>query len=371
MHAMNYWLMILLAYGLTGCSAKPSVTPGIPERFLPVKVGRVEQQDIPVFVEAIGNVAASNSVDIRPQVSGTIIEVRFNGGEDVDVGDILYRIDPLPYQLALEKAQATLLKDEAALDYARHKVERYLALVKSDFVSKLSIDEYQRDVKSLEAQILLDKSEIGIAQNNLNYCTIVSPLNGRISLSKVDVGNVVSSDTQNTLTTILQITPIYIYFSIAQREFEELQKLLMAGLQEFQVLLPGTQQVFIGKIEAVNNQVDLNTGTIQIRGILDNQEKILWPGEFVKVRVFIHEKKNALLVPASVVQVGQEGPFVYVLKSDQTVDMIKVKMGEHWQEHIVIDEGLQLDMQVITDGQINLHPGAKVTVMNNPKQVQP
>lgn len=362
-------ILILFACGLVSCSSQPPVVPA--EKVLPVKIGHVEQHDVPIFIEAIGNVVAVKSVDIRPQVSGTLIEVRFTGGEDVEVGDILYRIDPLPYQLALEKAEATLLKDEAALEYAHHKVKRYLALVKSDFVSKLSIEEYSRDVKALEAQILLDKAEIGIAHNNLNYCTIVSPLKGRVNLSKVDVGNIVSPADQNPLTTILQISPIYVYFAIAQREFEEFQKLLTQGLQEFQVILPGSQQTFVGEVQAINNQVNLNTGTIQIKGIVANQEKILWPGEFVKVRVFIHMQEKALLVPASAVQIGQQGPFVYVLKPDQTVELFKVKTGEHLQGQILIEEGLQPDMTVITDGQINLKPGDKVTVINNPEQDHP
>ncbi len=364
----NYLMLILLACGLVSCSSQP-VVPA--EKILPVKIAPVEQRDVPIFIEAIGNVNAINSVEIRPQVSGTIIDVRITGGEDVEVGDILYRIDPLPYQLALEKAVATLLKDEAALEYAHHKVKRYLALVKSDFVSKLSIEEYSRDVKALEAQILLDKAEIGIAQNNLNYCTIVSPLRGRVSLSKVDIGNIVSPTDQNPLTTILQISPIYVYFAIAQKEFEEFQKLLTKGLQEFQVILPGSQQTFVGEVQAINNQVNLNTGTIQIKGMIANQEKVLWPGEFVKVRVFIHMQEKALLVPASAVQVGQEGPFVFILKPDQTVEMIKVKPGQHLQEQILIEEGLQPGMIVVTDGQINLKPGDKATVMNNPEQVQP
>lgn len=353
---------LVLAGGMISCSVQKKHQKA--PRPLPVIVGEAISQDVPVYIEAIGNAAAFNSVDIRPQVSGKIIDIRIHGGDDVQVGDLLYRIDPIPYKLALEKAKANLLKNEAELEYARRKVERYETLIKGDYVSKLSIEEYKRDVSTLEAQILIDKSEIGVAQTNLNYCNIFSPIDGRVSLQKIEIGNVVSPTDSNPMTTILQIAPIYINFSIAQREFEELQHVLAEGKRSFQVILPGSQQQFDGEVVAVNNQVDVRTGTIQIKGLVRNREKILWPGEFVRVRVFIRTKQNAVLVPDVAVQVGQDGSYVYVLKQDGTVENVAVKIGEHVDKLVVVDEGLEAGATIITDGQINLRPGAKVLVTN-------
>lgn len=362
----NKLIHLIILFSLTffyqGCS-KTQTPP--PKRLFPVRIDSAKQQDVPVYVEAIGNVYAAKTVDIRPQVTGTIIEIAFDGGDDVEVGQVLYRIDPVPYQLALEQAESALLKNIADLNFAKKKVERYSALIKSNFVSKLSIEEYQRDVAGLEGQLLASQAAVSIAKTNLNYCVIVSPLAGRVSITKTDVGNIVSPADLPPMTTVLQITPINIKFSIAQREFEFLQKLFYEGDRQFEVILPGTSQTFNGEIVAVDNQVDLRTGTIQIKGVVSNREKILWPGEFVRVRVFIRLKKDAIVVPAEAVQIGQKGSYVYTLNPDQTVDLVYVKPAEAFEKLIVIDEGLTVGQKIVTDGQINLKQGVAVQVISD------
>ncbi|WP_068469031.1 efflux RND transporter periplasmic adaptor subunit [Candidatus Protochlamydia phocaeensis] len=349
---------------LAGC--KKEATPSAPafERPLPVAVGQVMKQDVPVYIEAIGNVSAFNSVEIRPQVVGRIIDIRIKGGDDVQAGTVLYRIDPVPYQLALEKAKATLVRDEAELEFARHKVERYSTLLKGNYVSKLSIEEYKRDVNALEGQVLIDKADIGAAQNNLNYCTILSPIEGRVSLQKIDLGNVVSPNDPLPLATILQVSPVYINFSISQKEFEDLKPILAEGKRQFQAVLPHCLKEFEGEVFAFNNQIDPQTGTLQIKGIISNRDKVLWPGEFVRVRLYIKTKKDAAVVHASAVQLSQKGAYVYALKPDQTVEQLSVKTGEQLGDMIVIDEGLKPGAMVITEGQMNLRQGAKVIVTN-------
>jgi multidrug efflux system membrane fusion protein len=349
-------IFILFAF-FVSCSQSPVQ---IPPKVFPVKVARVEQQDVPVYLEAIGNVSAPNNVEMRPQIKGTIIDVLFSGGDDVDAGDVLYRLDPLPYQLALERAEANLVKDQAALEYAHRKIERYSTLLKNNFVSKLSIEEYKRDVRSLEAQIAIDQAEIGTAQTNLDYTTIVAPLKGRISLSKVDRGNVISPENTQPLANILQIVPIYVYFSIPQTEFEQLQQQLLLQDYSFTVILPGTQQEFQGNVIAFDNQVDSKTGTIRIKGIVANEAKILWPGEFVQVRVLLYVKKKAAIVPQQAVQIGQKGSYVYLLQDDQTVKYVSVETGERIGENIVINTGVKIGDSIVTDGQINLQPDAKL-----------
>jgi multidrug efflux system membrane fusion protein len=356
------YLCAFLPLVLGGCSQSSEGPPSGFERPFPVVVKEAIQKDVPVYVEAIGNATASTSVTIKPQVSGKVIDTPIEKKNDVQVGDLLYRIDPVPYKLALEKAKATLIKDEAELEYAKKKVERYETLVRKDFVSKLSIEEYQRDAKVLEAQIQFDKSEVGTAETNLNYCNIVSPLDGRVGFQRIKIGNVVSPADQTPMATILQITPIDIYFSISQKEFEELQHVLAQGKNSFKAILPGTGQEFIGELTAVDNQVDTRTGTIQIKGSIKNRERILWPGEFVRVQVFIRMISNALLIPFQAVQVGQNGSYVYVLGPDDKVKNIPVKTGQKFGDLIVVEEGLEPGLKVVTDGQINLRPDVKVVV---------
>lgn len=355
------WLSIqMVALGICiGCSKQDNQKAPF-ERPLPVKTAEVTQRDIPIYVEVIGTISGSVVVNIRPQVSGRVTDVYVDGGQDVRAGDLLYKIDSAPYEAALQQAKATLIKDQAQLEFAKKKLERY-SEVKSDFVSKISLEEFKRDTQMLEGQILLDKAQIDLAQLNVDYCYVKAPIDGRIKISTVDPGNLVIANDANALTQIIQINPIYVYFSIPQKEFQEFQKILQQGRKQFDVFLPfGSQDVFKGEVVALNNEVDATTGTIQIKGLIPNEEKILWPGEFVKVRLFLRMKRGAVVVPSSAIQVGQKGSYVYVLQPDHTVDMVLVETSEEIDNVIVVDKGLQTGMIVITDGQGNLKPGSKV-----------
>ncbi|MBA3723043.1 MAG: efflux RND transporter periplasmic adaptor subunit [Parachlamydiaceae bacterium] len=332
-------------------------------RPLPVTAAEVTERDIPVYIEAIGNVAASNSVNIKPRVGGIIDTVYIQGGDNVKAGDPLYKIDRLPYEIALEKAQANLIKNEAELEFSKTKLDRYQGLIQQEYVSHLNIEEYKRDVKLHESQVIIDKAEIENAKINLDYCDVCSPINGKVSLTKVDQGNLVQANDFNSLISILQVTPVYVYFSLAQKDFQELQELLKEGNRKFKVLLPfDNKKEFEGELNAFDNQVDSNTGTIQLKGTVANEDEILWPGEFVKVKLFVKLKEKHPVVPLSAIQTSQKGSFVYVLKPDMTVDCVPVTLGEHLDDYIAIDAGLTAGMKVITDGQLNLRPGAKVTL---------
>lgn len=360
-------LITLLSMMLTSCSEEKKEAPAF-ERPLPVIAAEVTKQDVPVYIEAIGNVTAYTIVDIRPQVSGKLIDVRIDGGDDVKAGDVLYRIDPLPFKLALEREEAQFLKNQAELEFAKKKIERYSKISDRDYVSKLTIEEFDKSLKSLEAQITIDQANISAAKNNLSYCDICSPIDGRVNLETVDVGNVVSPSDQTPLATILQISPIEVYFSLAQKDFEQLQDLLADGKRQFKVILPGTQKEFEGLVTGFNGQMDLKTGTIQVRGLIDNKDKILWPGEFVTARVYIKTLHDAAVVPSAAVQMGQQGSYVYVLKDDNSVEKVAVTIGEQLDGFAAIEKGLTPGMKVITVGQLNLKSGAKVMVTNASKE---
>lgn len=340
------------------------------ERSFPVSVAVVKEKDVPVFIESIGTVSASEVVNVRPQVGGTIVDVFIKGGDDVRAGDYLYKIDPAPYQVALDIAKANLIKDQAQLDYFENRLERNLKLAGSDFVSKINIEQYKSDVKAQEGQVLIDKSQINQAQINLNYTLVMSPIDGKVSLAKIDRGNVVQANDQTHLISIRKLDPVFVDFSITQQEFYELQQMMAKeGSRTFQVLLPYDTNVNLeGYKLAFNNEVNLNTGTIQLRGVVDNAREILWPGEFVRVRLFVRIDKNMAVVPDSAVQRGQKGPFVYVVNDDSTVSYVSVVLGPALEGESSIKEGIKPGQKVVTVGQLNLKPGAKVMVVENKEE---
>lgn len=356
-----YLLLVCFLAGCTGEQENPH--GGSFERSVPVVAAEVIQQDVPVYVEAIGNVAASKTVDIRPQVSGKVVEVFMKGGDAVKPGDPLYRIDPTSYQVELDRAKANFVKDQAELDYAQKKLERYVSLLKNNYVSELDVEELARDVKRHESQLLIDKTQIETAKIDLDNCCLFSPTEGKLSLTKMNEGNLVDVHDSNQVINILKIKPVHIYFSLPQKEFQSIQNILCNENCTFKVCLPyDCQQEFEGHLEAINNSIDSSTGTIQLKGSVANESEILWPGEFVRVKLLVNTKKNASLVPSSAIQTSQKGTFVYILKDDMTVDYVPVKIGETVDHLVVIDEGVKAGMKVITDGQLNLRPGSKVVL---------
>lgn len=328
-----------------------------------VSVSQPTQKDVPIYIETIGHVVAHRSVDIKPQVIGTIIDIFVRGGEKVEVGDELYRIDPLPYIVELEKSHATLMKDLAELEFAKKRLERYQNLGNKDFVSKLSIDEYESNVKAKEGQILIDQAEMQAAKINLDYCTVASPISGKVSLSRIDKGNIITTYDQETLMTILQLNPVDVEFSLTQKEFQDVQHVLKSENCNFKVLLPyGSEEEFDAKLEALDNRINKETGTIQLRGLVENQDEKLWPGQFVRVRLPVGLDKNALLIPFEAVHEDQEGTYIFLVTEEMTVSKQLVKIGNKLDDLIVIEEGIQPGSQIITDGILNLMMGSKIII---------
>lgn len=370
MKYFNLTLLILLSIGVWSCSHQKASQspPSTTERTFPVSVTEVIQKDVPIYLETIGHVRARSTVQLKPEVGGQVKEIYIKGGDHVQEGQVLYQINPWPYQIALNRVEALLKKDQADLKFAQERLERYLTLVKSDFVSKLTIQEYMRDVKVQEEQILIDQADIDHAKLNLSYCLVKAPLSGKIGLSKVDRGNIVKADDPEALVTILQVQPISVYFSLSQKEFQQAQEILRQDKPKFSVFLPyGSSLEIEGQLEAFDNQFNSQTGTIQLKGNVANQDEILWPDEFVRVHLFTHMQLGALIIPAAAIQMGQNGSYVYTLQADQTVKLIPIQVGQTVQEGVIVEKGLQLGMQVVTNGQVNLKPGAKVELISSKK----
>lgn len=361
----HYWTIFLFC--LIGCGK--TAAPPVP--VILVEVGEVTQSDVPIFVEAIGNVSSLLTVQVRPQVGGMITNTYITQGAFVKKDQILYKIDPRPFQAILDKAKATLLKDIAALQLAETKVKRYQELVTKNYVSQLSFEELQTDVDLNKAQIMVDKAEVDTAQLNLDYSTIKAPMDGRISQFRVDTGNVVVANDQNALTEIRQIDPAEVDFSISQNTFFDIKEALANQTLTMYVNLPEMTEPRKGEVFFIDNHVDLQTGTILLKGVVPNKDYLLWPGEFVTVRLLLKTQKNALLVPEGTVQVGQNGFYLYVYNSEtSTVELRNVKVGNKFEHMTVINEGVRLGEKVVTNGQINLRPGAKVAIAH-PDALQP
>lgn len=358
--------LTLVCLSLTACSGdnqKKQV------RTFPVIVGDVIVRDVPIYVETIGNVYSLQTVEVRPQVGGIIQEAYVKQGQYVKKGDPLYKIDPRPYEANLEKAKAALIKDLAALNLAEITVQRYASLVSKEYVSKLNYEQYQANVETGKGQVLSDQADISLAELNLEWTTPRSPIDGKISQFNIDPGNLVIVNDPNALTNIRQITPADVRFGITQKDFIEVQKSILSGLLKFEVILP--QEISKpreGKIYFIDNHIDLSTGTILLRGTVPNEDEFLWPGEFVRIRLQLRVHPNALLVPEEAVQIGREGPFVYVYQPDtSTVEYRKVVKGENIDHLQMILEGVKAGEKVVTKGQVNLRQGAQVELAQEAK----
>lgn len=360
------FLLYLMVFLFTGCvdHKKKQEEPSFP-----VEIGDVIQKDVPIFIEAIGNVYSLQSVDIRPQVGGIILEAYVKQGQYVKKGDPLYKIDPRPYQATLDQAKATLIKDLATQTYSDIQVKRYADLVKQDFISKLNYDQYVSTLDSAKAQVLSDQAAVRTAEINLEWCVPVSPIDGKISQYNIDPGNLVIANDTTALTNIRQINPADIRFNIPQKDFIRVQKAMQSGILKFEVILPQDEKhPREGHIYFIDNHIDLTTGTILLRGTVPNENEMFWPGEFIRIRLQLRIQPNALLVSEEAVGIGQDGPFVYVYNPETSrVEYRKVVKGETIDHLTLIEKGIALGEKVVLKGQVNLRPGRKVYISKKAK----
>lgn len=354
-HLLYLALMILL-----GCHRSP---PKAEENAIPVEAAIAEMKDSPIYLKTIGNVFASISVQLRPQVQGRVTETHVTQGQWVEAGDLLYTIEPDTYRAQVARAQATLEKDQALLTYAQKRQERFSLLKEKDFVAPLTLEELESNVRSAQATVVQDQADLELAKINLSYSEVRSPITGKISQFDIDIGNLVTAYDPNALTEVLQIEPVEVRFAFPQKEFWELQKYQAMNPLAFMAYDPNHPDTeFFGEVNFIDNRIDSNTGTILLKGYVENVNKLLWPGAFVWVRVHLKTVKDAIVVPYEAVTYGQKGPYVFVVKPDSTVDLRQVTLGDRVQEEQIILSGIEGGEKVVTVGQLNLRPGSKVVV---------
>ncbi|MCX5634706.1 MAG: efflux RND transporter periplasmic adaptor subunit [Planctomycetota bacterium] len=350
-------VVILIVLIWLSCSGKSSQTTGT-EQATPVVVATAEEKTVPIELTSFGTVEAYSSIAIKTQVTGILNAVHFTEGQDVNEGDLLLSIDPRPSQADLKVSQANLAKDEVQLKNAEKEVARQKELLAKGFAAQGDYDTSVTVAETFRAAVGADKAAVENAMLQLEYCSIRSPVTGRIGSLLVNRGNLVKLN-DISVATIKQIVPVYVSFSVPQQYLPDIQKYMSAGKLDVTV----KQQKAQGLLSFVDNTVDTTTGTIRLRATFTNETKSLWPGQYVEVTVILTNEPNAIIVPSAAVQISQTGQFVYVLKPDQTVELRPVTVKRTINNHTVL-EGVKAGESVVTDGQLRLVPGAKVVIKN-------
>ncbi len=328
-----------------------------------VTVAPVTTRDIDVFLDGLGTVAAYNTVTIRPRVDGQIVRIAFREGQDVKAGDLLAQIDPRPFQAQLAQAMANRQKDQAQLANARLDLERAIELERRGVGPRQATDTQRALVAQLEAAAAADQAMIDSAKVQLDYAQITAPIDGRIGIRQIDVGNIVHQADSAGLAVITQVQPISVLFSLPQDNLLAISDAMATGPLAVQAYSRDNRvELGSGTLALIDNQIDPQTGTIKLKATFANAGRRLWPGQFVNVRLHLATRPAVLVVPASAVQRGPQGPYVYLLKPDTRVEMRPVSTGPTEDGATVIEGGLAAGDRVVSEGQYKLQPGGRATV---------
>jgi multidrug efflux system membrane fusion protein len=352
------WLARTLAQSGQAHSAaarrgRPSTTVG---------VATVKQADVPVNIEALGTVTPPATVTVSPQVAGVLKQILFSEGQLVRAGDVLALIDPRPFVMAQTQAEGVLLRDQAQLANARIQADRDRTLLKQDSIAEQDVETQVALVKQLEGTVKTDQATLAAARLNVEWSRITAPVSGRTGLRLVDVGNYVSAGSSTGLVLITQVNPIDIAFTVSQDDVPRIQKRLAAGAQLPATAFDRTRTTILaqGTFSTLDNQIDVNTGTIKAKARFANDSGVLFPSQFVNVSLLLDTVKGAVVAPAVAVRSGANGDFVYVLNANRTVSVRAVKRGQADGEQVAIAAGLKVGEQVITEGGDRLSDGASV-----------
>ena len=338
--------------------------PGAPAGAAPivVTVTPVKRADYPVVLQSIGQVQAFNTVLVRARVDGQIMKIAFREGQMVNKGDLLAQIDPRPFQAALDQAVAKKAQDEATLANAKLDLDRLATLAKKDFATRQQLDTQNALVLQLTASIAADAAAIDAARTQLDYTTIRAPISGRAGFRLIDEGNLVNAGQQTGIVSIAQLQPIAVIFAEPQEYVTRINEELAAGSPQVTVMDAEGRKLATGRLSISDNQVDLPTGTIRLKAEFDNKDNVLWPGLAVTTALQLGVEKGVLIVPAEVVQHGQDGLYVFIVDDKNRAEVRKVKVAHQDTATAVISDGLQQGDRVVTSGQFLLQPGSVVSI---------
>ena len=381
--------LVALAVGAAGCSDRATAqkAPAAPPA-VPVSVAEVVQRTVPIQVSAVGNVQPYSTVGVKSQVAGQIYEVHFTEGRDVKRGDLLFTIDPRPFETALRQSEAALgqrqaelaqsranlARDVAQQEWAQVQEKRYLTLLERELIAREQYEQIRTNMAAMEATVRADRAAeentraavtagqaaVDNARLQLSYTRIHAPIDGRTGNLLVQRGNVVKSNEDNPLVVIAQVSPIYVSFGVPEQHLAAIARYQTAGGLRVEARPPGAEPA-TGALTFVNNTVDANTGMIQLKATFPNANRALWPGQYVETTVTL-ASESAILVPTQAIQPGQQGAFVFVVKPDATVEARKVERGRQLARETIVTRGLKQGERVVTDGQLRLVPGVRVDI---------
>ncbi len=336
----------------------PAVRPPVP-----VVVAIATSKTVPVQLQAVGNVKARTTVAVKSRVGGELAQVHFREGDEIQAGDVLFSIDPRPFRAALEQAEAVLARDLAQQENAKEEMRRYENLIAQGFVSRQEYDRVRTEAASLAGAVRGDRAAVEDARLQLEYCTIRSPVTGRVGALLVNQGNLVKANDDTPLVIIHQMAPIDVVFSLPEKHLPQIRQALASGALPLTAGSPeGGEAPAAGTVSFLDNSVDSSTGTIALKGSFANTDRRLWPGEFVQVVLTLRELPQATVVPTRALLAGQQGSYVFVVKADSSTEVRPVATGIANGEETVISQGLHPGETVVTEGQQRLTPGAKVSI---------
>jgi multidrug efflux system membrane fusion protein len=336
---------------------------GMGPQVVQVIVAPVEKRDVPIWLDGLGTVMAWQQVTVKPQVDGVLLSVKFREGQAVKAGDILAEIDPRPFLVQVHQAEGALSRDQSAVTNGKLNLERYRKLAADKFIAMQQATDQEAVVAQAEGAIKVDQAAVEAARLNLDYTKIKSPLDGTAGVRLVDAGNQIHTTDATGLVVITQIDPAAVMITLPQDNLPQIMAALGRGAVPVEAWSrDGAQRLALGNVYAVDNQINVATGTVRIKAQVANADRLLWPNAFVKARVLVETAKDAIVVPAQALQRGPQGTFVYVAQADNTAAQRPVKVSLATGDIAVVTDGLKAGEKVITEGQNQLRPGAKIAV---------
>jgi multidrug efflux system membrane fusion protein len=350
---------LTLSLLLSACAGTKAAPPAMPP--VPVLAATVQQKDMPLQVQSIGAVEAYSTVAVKTQITGELTGVYFREGQDVKKGDLLFTLDKRSFEADLKKQEGNLARDIAQAALAHTQAQRYAALLKEGVIAKEQYDQIQSNADAMDAAVAADKAAVENSHVQLVYCSIYSPINGRVGSLLIHQGNMIKAN-DVPLVNINQIEPIRVSFTVPEQHLAQIKRFAAEGRLPVKALIPNDDKPATGKLSFIDNTVDQATGTIKLKGEFANADRRLWPGQFVDTVLTLNTQPNAIVVPSQAVNTGQQGQYVFVIKPDMTVETRAVKVNRSAGGQSVIEQGLSQGERVVTDGQLRLVPGAHVEI---------
>jgi multidrug efflux system membrane fusion protein len=358
------WLGVHLGSG--GQSGTATAGPTASSADIPVMADLARDSDVPIYLSGLGTVQAFNSVLVKSQVDGQMLKIDFAEGQEVRAGDIIAEVDPRPYAAALAQAKAAKLKDQVQFENAQVDVKRYRTLVAQDSIAHQQLDTQAALVEQHRAAVAADQSQIDLAQLQLNYCSVRSPIDGRVGTRLVDAGNIVRASDTTGIVTVNQTRPISVRFALPAGSLPEVRARMKQG--DIKVIAEDDKgrDLATGRLAVIDNQISAATATITYKATFDNADEALWPGQFVNVRLLLQVRRKVLTVPVTAVVRGPEGTYAFVIGSDRVAQKRPIEIGFTDKTIAIVDSGLAAGEQVVTDGQYRIEAGSRVEILAPP-----